>query len=200
MQNHRPARSKRKRVRTRWTAPYTSIPHINGPAEPAGPSVMTVGVELSGPCRLADLPDDRPVPAADPASVGRRPVAAGRAFARRHPAADPGADCPAAVGSASAGSGCSCTSPACWWFPQTALLLTRGTAESCDGTRPIARAKLAPTSAPISSKFHRGLKSGSHPLVSTIVVNERRTAGSDAHRFDRAEEYVVAADRSDLDD
>src|SRR5215472_3319347 len=55
MQNHRPARSKRKRVRTRWTAPYTSIPHINGPAEPAGPSVMTVGVELSGPCRLADL-------------------------------------------------------------------------------------------------------------------------------------------------
>src|SRR5215510_9948494 len=131
MQNHRPARSKRKRVRTRWTAPYTSIPHINGPAEPAGPSVMTVGVELSGPCRLADLPDDRPVPAADPASVGRRPAAAGRAFARRHPAADPGADCPAAVGSASAGSGYSCTSPACW-FPQTSLLLTHGTAESCD--------------------------------------------------------------------
>src|SRR5262249_5234701 len=141
MQNHRPARSKRKRVRTCWTAPYTSILHINGPAEPAGPSVMTVGVELSGPCRLADLPDDRP--AADPASVGRRPVAAGRAFARRHPAADPGADCPAAVGSASAGSGYSCTSPACW-FPQTALLLTHGTAESCDAKRPIARAKFAP--------------------------------------------------------
>src|SRR5215510_12552165 len=101
MQNHRPARAKRKRVRTRWTAPYTSIPHINGPAAPAGPSVMTVSVELSGPYRLADLPDDlpddRPVPAADPASVGRRPVAAGRAFARRHPAADRGADCPAAV-------------------------------------------------------------------------------------------------------
>src|SRR5215831_7055725 len=199
MQNHRPARSKRKRVRMRWTAPYTSIPHINGPAGAAGPSVITGG-SLSGPCRLAGLPDDRPVRAAEEASVGRHPVAADRAFARRHPAADPGADCPAAVGSASAGSGCSCTSPACWWFPQTAQLLTRGTAESCDGTRPIARAKLAPTSAPISSKFHRGLKSGSHPLVSTIVVNERRTAGSDAHRFDRAEEYVVAADRSDLDD
>src|SRR6266571_3931670 len=39
MQNHRPARSKRKRVRMRWTAPYTSIPHINGPAARAGPSV-----------------------------------------------------------------------------------------------------------------------------------------------------------------
>src|SRR5262249_35006205 len=146
---------------------YTSIPHINGPAEPAGPSVMTVGVELSGPCRLADLPDDlpddRPVPAADPASVGRRPAAAGRAFARRHPAADPGADCPAAVGSASAGSGYSCTSPACW-FPQTALRLTRGTAESCDAKRPIA-----PISAPLSPSFRRGLKAPSHPLVSTIV-------------------------------
>src|SRR5215813_12745867 len=141
MQNHRPARAKRKRVRTRWTAPYTSIPHINGPASAAGPSVMTVGVWLSGPCRLADLPDDRPVPAAEEASVGRRPVAAGRAFARRHPAADPGADCPAAVGSASAGSGCSCTSPA-YWLPQRALTLTRGTAESCDAKRPIARAKL----------------------------------------------------------
>src|SRR5215831_19294864 len=150
MQNHRPARLKRKRVRMPWTAPYTSIPHINGPAARAGPSVDRGQVELSGPCRLADLPDDRLGPVAEEVSVGRHPVAADRAFARRHPAADPGADCPAAVGSASAGSGCSCTSPACWWFPQTAQLLTRGTAESCDGTRPIARAKLAPTSAPIS--------------------------------------------------
>src|SRR5262244_1425719 len=183
MQNHRPARAKRKRVRTRWAAPYTSIPHINGPAEPAGPSVMTVGVELSGPCRLADLPDDRPVPAADPASVGRRPAAA-----------DPGADCPAAVGSASAGSGYSCTSPACW-FPQTALRLTRGTAESCDAKRPIA-----PISAPLSPSFRRGLKAPSHPLVSTIVVDERGTVGPGAHRFDRAEKYIVAPDRSDLDD
>ena len=40
MQNHRPARSKRKRVRMPWTAPYTSIPHINGPAARAGPSVI----------------------------------------------------------------------------------------------------------------------------------------------------------------
>src|SRR5262249_10288060 len=173
--------------------------HINGPAAPAGPSMMTVGVELSGPCRLADLPDDRPVPAADPASVGRRPVAAGRAFARRHPAADPGAGCPAAVGSASAGSGYSCTAPACW-FPQTSLLLTHGTAESCDAKRAIARAKFAPISALISPRFRRGLKAPSHPLVSTIVVDERGTVGPGAHRFDRAEKYIVAADRSDLDD
>src|SRR5262249_4454690 len=116
---------------------------INGPAAPAGPSVMTVGLWLSGPCRLADLPDDRPVPAAEEASVGRRLVAAGRAFARRHPAADPGADCPASVGWARAGSGCSCPSPA-YWLPQRAPTLTRGTAESCDAKRPIARAKLAP--------------------------------------------------------
>src|SRR5262249_55419349 len=146
MQNHRPARSKRKRGRTRWTAPYTSIPHINGPAAPAGPSVMTVGVELSGPCRLADLPDDRPVPAAEEASVGRRPVAAGRAVARRHPAADPGADCPAAVGSASAGSGCSCTSPA-YWLPHRAPTLTRGTAESCDAKADCACETRTDTSA-----------------------------------------------------
>src|SRR5215813_11413015 len=32
-------------------------------------------------------------------------------------------------------------SPACW-LPQRALTLTRGTAESCDAKRPIARAKL----------------------------------------------------------
>src|SRR5262245_53525534 len=194
MQNHRPARSKRKRVRTRWTAPYTSIPHINGPAEPAGPSVMTVGVGLSGPCRLADLPDDRPVPAADPASVGRRPAAAGRAFARRHPAAGPGAECPAGVGPAWPGSGSPCAAPA-RWCPQTALLLTRGTAESCDAKRPIA-----PISAPLSPSFRRGLKAPSHPLVSTIVVDERGTVGPGAHRFDRAEKYIVAPDRSDLDD
>src|SRR5215831_6072036 len=193
MQNHRPARSKRKRVRMRWTAPYTSIPHINGPAGAAGPSVITGG-SLSGPCRLAGLPDDRPVRAAEEASVGRHPVAADRAFARRHPAADPGADCPAAVGSASAGSGYSCTSPACW-FPQTALRLTRGTAESCDAKRPIA-----PISAPLSPSFRRGLKAPSHPLVSTIVVDERGTVGPGAHRFDRAEKYIVAPDRSDLDD
>src|SRR5262249_27107910 len=62
----------------------------------------------------------------------------------------PGADCPAAVGSASAGSGCSCTSPACW-FPQTALLLTRGTAESCDAKRPIA-----PISAQLSPRTESG--------------------------------------------
>src|SRR5262245_35187930 len=199
MQNHRPARSKRKRVRTRWTAPYTSIPHINGPAATAGPSVMTVCVKLSGPCRPADLPDDRPVPAAEEASVGRRPVAAGRAFARRHPAADPGVDCPAAVGSASAASGCSCTSPA-YWLPQRAPTLPRGTAESCDANRPIARAQLAPIPASISPKFRRGLTALSHPFVSTIVVDERGTVGPGAHRFDRAEKHVVAPDRSDLDD
>src|SRR5262244_3283454 len=79
-------------------------------APPAGGAIRDKGrAELSGPCRLAGLPDDRPVRAAEEASVGRHPVAADRAFARRHPAADPGADCPAAVGSASAGSDCSCT-------------------------------------------------------------------------------------------
>src|SRR5262249_43557920 len=177
MQNHRPARSKRKRVRTRWTPPYTSIPHRNGPAVPAGPPLMTVGGEAARPLR--------PARAAEEASVGRRPVAAGRAFARRHPAADLGADCPAAVGSASAGSDCSCTSPA-YWLPQRAPTLTRGTAESCDAKRPIARAKLAPIPAPISPKFRRGLKALSHPLVGTIVVDERGTVGPGAHRFDRA--------------
>src|SRR5262252_8170693 len=69
-------------------------------APPAGGAIRDKGrAELSGPCRLADLPDDRLVPAAEEACVGRRPGAADRAFARRHPAADPGADCPAAVGS-----------------------------------------------------------------------------------------------------
>src|SRR6516165_10338221 len=43
-------------------------------------------------------------------------------------------------------------------------------------------------------------ESRSHPLVSAIVVDERETAGPEAHRFDRTEEYVVAANRSYLDD
>src|SRR5262249_31340594 len=90
-------------------------------------------------------------------------------------------------------------SPACW-LPQRAPTLTRGTAESCDAKRPIARANLALIAAPISPKFRRGLKAGSHPLVSTIVVDERGTVGPGAHRFDRAEKHVVAPDRSDLDD
>src|SRR5215813_5980934 len=79
-------------------------------APPAGGAIRDKGrAELSGPRRLADLPDDRLVPAAEEPCVGRRPVAADRAFARRHPAADPGVDCPAAAGSASAGSDCSYT-------------------------------------------------------------------------------------------
>src|SRR6516225_10445284 len=90
-------------------------------------------------------------------------------------------------------------SPACW-LPQRARTLTRGTAESCDAKRPIARAKLAPIAAPISPKFRCGLKAPSHPLVSTIVVDERGTVGPGTHRFDRAEKYVVTPDRSDLDD
>src|SRR5262249_6492921 len=78
---------------------------------PAGGAIRDKGrAELSGPCRLADLPDDRLVPAAAEACVGRRPVAADRAFVRRHPAADPGADCPAAIGWASAGPDCTSTS------------------------------------------------------------------------------------------
>src|SRR5262245_13735232 len=40
----------------------------------------------------------------------------------------------------------------------------------------------------------------SHLLVSAVVINERRTARSGAHGFDRAEEHVVAADRAHLDD
>src|SRR5262249_17304363 len=90
-------------------------------------------------------------------------------------------------------------SPACW-LPQRARTLTRGTAESCDAKRPIARAKLAPISAPIFAKVRRGLRAGSHPLVSTIVVDERGTVGPGAHRLDRAEKHVVASNRSDLDD
>src|SRR5262249_42615231 len=53
-------------------------------------------------------------------------------------------------------------------------------------------------SAPPS--FRRGLKAGSHPLVRAIVVDERGTVGPGAHCFDRAEKYIMARDRSDLDD
>src|SRR6516162_4677327 len=188
MQNHRPACSKRKRVHMRWTPPYTSIQRTMAPP-PAGPCLMKVrGIGLSDPCRL----DDHPDPAADPVSVGRHPAAAGRAFARRHPAADPDAGCPAAAGSASVGSGCSCA------FSSrvdgaTPLASTHGTAESCDAKRAM-RVRI---SAKISPRTE---KSGSHSLVGTIVVNERGTAGPEAHRFDRTEEYVVAANRSYLDD
>src|SRR5262249_41971641 len=164
----------------------------------AGPSVITGG-SLSGPCRLAGLPDDRPGRAAEEASVGRHPVAADRAFARRHPAADPGADCHAAVGSASAGSDCSCTFSCLLVAPESPDVnawnrrkLRRKTADCAS--------ELAPIAAPISPKFRRGLKAPSHPLVSTIVVDERGTVGPGAHRFDRAEKHVVAPDRSDLDD
>src|SRR6184192_1661906 len=40
----------------------------------------------------------------------------------------------------------------------------------------------------------------SHLLVSTVVVDERRTARSGAHGFDRAEENIVAANRPHFDD
>src|SRR5256885_13928884 len=52
----------------------------------------------------------------------------------------------------------------------------------------------------ISAKISPRTENGSHPLVRTIVVDERGTAGPEAHRFDRTEEYVVAANRSYLDD
>src|SRR5215831_7919183 len=199
MQNHRPACSKRKRVHMRWTPPYTAIQRTMAPP-PAGPCLMKVrGIGLSDPCRL----DDHPDPAADPVSVGRHPAAAGRAFARRHPAADPDAGCPAAAGSASVGSGCSCAF-----------------SSRVDGANPRGqppwRQRMEPQkvaaqngqcacensaiSTPISAKISPRTESGSHPLVSTIVVDERGTAGPEAHRFDRAEEYVVAAHRSYLDD
>src|SRR5260370_325015 len=55
-------------------------------------------------------------------------------------------------------------------------------------------------STPISAKISPRTENGSHSLVSTIVVNERGTAGPEAHRFDRTEEYVVAANRSYLND
>src|SRR5262249_32649503 len=202
MQNHRPARSKRKRVHMRWTPPYTSIQRIMAPP-PAGPCPMKMPAGgLRGPCRLDDHPvrlDDHPDPAAEEASVGRHPAAAGRAFARRHPAADPDAGCPAAAGSASVGSGCS------YAF-----------SSRVDGANPLgvnawnrrklrretsnARAKFASISTPISAKISPRTESGSHPLVSAIVVDERGTAGPEAQRFDRAEEYVVTANRSYLDD
>src|SRR5499427_4842921 len=198
MQNHRPARSRRKRVHMRWTPPYTSIQRIMAPP-PAGPCLMKVrGVGLSDPCRLGDHParlDDHPDPAAEEASVGRHLAAAGRAFARRHPAADPDAGCPAAAGSASVGSGCSCAF-----------------SSRVDGANPLGvnawnRRKLRRKTGNGRAKFARyrpqfppRTQSGSHSLVSTIVVDERGTAGPETHRFDRAEEYVVAAHRSYLDD
>src|SRR6516162_174172 len=129
MQNHRPARLKRKRVRMPWTAPYTSIPHINGPA-------------------------------AEEASVGRHPVAADRAFARRHPAADPGADCPAAVGSASAGSDCSYTFSCLLVAPESTDVnawnrrkLRRKTADCACETRTDSGANFAKVPLRIESAF-----------------------------------------------
>ena len=143
-----------------WTAPYTSIPHINGPAARAGPSVDRGQVELSGPCRLADLPDDRLGPAAEEASVGRHPVAADRAFARRHPAADPGADCPAAVGSASAGSDCSYTFSCLLVAPESPDVnawnrrkLRRKTADCACETRTDSGANFAKVPLRIESAF-----------------------------------------------
>src|SRR5262249_57341289 len=53
-------------------------------------------------------------------------------------------------------------------------------------------------SAPPS--FRRRVKGGSDALVSAIVVDERGTVGPGAQRFDRAEKYIMASDRSDLDD
>src|SRR5262245_29287511 len=199
MQNHRPARSKRKRVHMPWTAPYTSIPHINGPAARAGPSViehksnsavhaalltslMTALARLLRRLLLAAtlLLLTGLLPAATllltRARIALLRLARLRLVRIVH-----------------------VLSPACW-LPQRAPTLTRGTAESCDAKRPIARAKLAPIAAPISPKFRCGLKAPSHPLVSTIVVDERGTVGPGAHRFDRAEKHVVAPDRSDLDD
>jgi len=61
-------------------------------------------------------------------------------------------------------------------------------------------AKFAMISMPISAKISPRTENGSHSLVSTIVVDERGTAGPETHRFDRTEEYVVAANRSYLDD
>src|SRR5262249_20644505 len=153
-------------------------------APPAGGAIRDKGrAELSGPCRLADLPDDRLVPAAAEACVGRRPVAADRAFARRHPAADPARIALLRLARLRLVRIVHILSPACW-LPQRARTLTRGTAESCDAKRPIARAKLAPISRrQFSPKFRRGLRAGSHPLVSTIVVDERGTVGPGAHRF-----------------
>src|SRR5215470_9362460 len=55
-------------------------------------------------------------------------------------------------------------------------------------------------SMPISAKISPRTENGSHSLVSAIVINERGTAGPEAHGFDRTEEYVVAANRSYLDD
>src|SRR5215471_824757 len=81
----------------------------------------------------------------------------------------------------------------------TPLASTHGTAESC-GAKRAMRVRNRAISTPISAKISPRTQIGSHSLVSTIVVDERGTAGPEAHRFDRAEEYVVAAHRSDLDD
>ena len=151
MQNHRPARSKRKRVRMRWTAPYTSIPHINGPAARAGPSVIKDGSSsavhaalltslmttlsrllrrlvlaatlllLTGLLPAATLLLTR-------ARIALLRLARLRLVRIVH-----------------------VLSPA-YWLPQRALTSTRGTAESCDAKRPIARAKRASISALIFAK------------------------------------------------
>src|SRR5258708_9487586 len=55
-------------------------------------------------------------------------------------------------------------------------------------------------STPISAKISPRTENGSHSLVSTIVLNDRGPAGPEADRCDSTEEYVVAANRSYLDD
>src|SRR5215467_1023490 len=130
-------------------------------APPAGGAIRDKGrAELSGPCRLADLPDDRLVPAAAEACVGRRPVAADRAFARRHPAADPGVDCPAAAGSASAGSDCSYTFSSLLVAPESPDVnawnrrkLRRKTADCACETRTDSGANFAKVPLRIESAF-----------------------------------------------
>src|SRR5690349_4429020 len=41
---------------------------------------------------------------------------------------------------------------------------------------------------------------GSDPLIGALVVDQRRPAGSEPHRFDCTEEHVMAPDRPHLDD
>jgi hypothetical protein len=169
MQNHRPARSRRKRVHIPLDGAIHINPTHNGPADGGAmhdESPWDRG--LSDPCRL----DDRPGPAADPVSVGRRPAAAGRAFARRHPAADPGAGCLAAAGSASVGSGCSCAlSSRIDGLPPDVNAWNRRKLRRKTSN---ARANFARYRCQFPPKFRRELKTGHtdlHPLLHKIGCN-----------------------------
>src|SRR5262249_50727821 len=78
-------------------------------------------------------------------------------------------------------------------LPATALWLRRSA--GCFEIAP-RNQRWSGLSVPIASKS----PAISNALVGAVVIDQRRTARAELHRFDRAAEYVVAPDRPHLDD